>query len=272
MNRMNRTMGIAAASFGAAVLFAVAPARADFAGVCWDTYLYQQGDQLFWVNDLYVRFDVDQNFMTAMSDFTAEVTPGNSFFHFDAADGSWSPALVPTGIGAPFDSFVTVGAPGPLNDWTVAGAGWGRDGFDQPALPLLAGWFNVDEANGAGQGQSLPIPQCGDGFYAPIGRFTILNPNGGLVAIDAMGAVSFTVGLMGETQIVPFESSVTVYLGPPLCHADLNHDGLVDGSDLGELLGAWGPCDFCAADLDGNQVVDGADLGVLLAAWGPCMN
>jgi hypothetical protein len=56
--------------------------------------------------------------------------------------------------------------------------------------------------------------------------------------------------------------------------ADLNCDGIVDGADLGILLGSWGPCEGgvtpCAADLNGtgDGVVDGSDLGALLGAWG----
>jgi hypothetical protein len=49
--------------------------------------------------------------------------------------------------------------------------------------------------------------------------------------------------------------------------ADLNNDGVVDGADLGALLGAWGPCSGCAADLNDDGVVNGADLGTLLGAW-----
>jgi len=52
---------------------------------------------------------------------------------------------------------------------------------------------------------------------------------------------------------------------------DLNGDGLVDGADLGVLLGAWGPCpaeEPCPADLDGDGVIAGGDLGLLLGAWG----
>ena len=48
---------------------------------------------------------------------------------------------------------------------------------------------------------------------------------------------------------------------------DLNHDGVVDGADLGLMLGAWGPCIGCAADLNCDGEVGGADLGVLLSAW-----
>lgn len=73
----------------------------------------------------------------------------------------------------------------------------------------------------------------------------------------------------------PTTSKVTI---PPyrLFHAaggnpaDLNGDGVVNGADLGVMLGAWGACPPppCVADLTGDGTVDGADLGVLLGAWG----
>ncbi len=53
---------------------------------------------------------------------------------------------------------------------------------------------------------------------------------------------------------------------PPANPADLNHDGTVDGADLGLLLAVWGERDR-DADLNNNGVVDGADLGLLLAEW-----
>ncbi|MFO0872896.1 MAG: hypothetical protein U0575_02855 [Phycisphaerales bacterium] len=52
---------------------------------------------------------------------------------------------------------------------------------------------------------------------------------------------------------------------------DLNDDGLVNGADLGLLLGAWGPCPpfriGCLGDFNFDGEVDGADLGVLLGNW-----
>ncbi len=51
------------------------------------------------------------------------------------------------------------------------------------------------------------------------------------------------------------------------CPADFNRDMIVDGADLGTLLGSWGTPDH---DLTGDRFVDGADLGQLLGAWGPC--
>jgi hypothetical protein len=58
---------------------------------------------------------------------------------------------------------------------------------------------------------------------------------------------------------------------PAPCAADLNLDGVVDGGDLGALLGSWGAATGAtAADLNGDGLVDGADLGILLGAWGDC--
>ena len=49
---------------------------------------------------------------------------------------------------------------------------------------------------------------------------------------------------------------------------DLNCDGVVDLSDLLELLSAWGPCPAaCAADLNDDGEVDLGDLLILLATW-----
>jgi hypothetical protein len=40
------------------------------------------------------------------------------------------------------------------------------------------------------------------------------------------------------------------------------------------MLGAWGACPGgtagCLGDLNLDGVVNGADLGLLLGAWGPC--
>ena len=56
------------------------------------------------------------------------------------------------------------------------------------------------------------------------------------------------------------------------CPGDLNADGLVNGVDLGVLLGQWGVCtgSSCVGDLDGDGTVNGADLGILLGDWGSC--
>ncbi len=60
---------------------------------------------------------------------------------------------------------------------------------------------------------------------------------------------------------------VTLCQCGPSRPADFNGDGVVDGIDLGTLLGQWGAAGG-PADLNGDGTVDGADLGVLLSAWG----
>ena len=53
---------------------------------------------------------------------------------------------------------------------------------------------------------------------------------------------------------------------PDCCPADLNCDGVVNGADLGILLGDWGQ-EGVPGDITGDGPVNGADLGILLAAW-----
>ena len=69
----------------------------------------------------------------------------------------------------------------------------------------------------------------------------------------------------------PSESDANGNLIPDECEfspADLNADGLVNGSDLSILIVAWGACSGCAADIDGNGTVGAADLAILLGLWG----
>ncbi|MBM4106395.1 MAG: hypothetical protein FJ257_08925 [Phycisphaerae bacterium] len=51
--------------------------------------------------------------------------------------------------------------------------------------------------------------------------------------------------------------------------ADVTGDGLVNGADISEVLGFWGPCPGCAADIDRDGVVNGIDLALVLGLWQP---
>lgn len=78
-----------------------------------------------------------------------------------------------------------------------------------------------------------------------------------------------------ETSAGPFSpmgmifDQVTITRIAPPCGSDFNSDGVVDGADLGVLLGEWNTND-AAADLNDDGIVDGADLGLLLGDWGTC--
>jgi hypothetical protein len=53
------------------------------------------------------------------------------------------------------------------------------------------------------------------------------------------------------------------------CPEDLNGDGLIDVTDLLEIVGSWGSNDP-ALDLDGSGTVDTPDLLAVIGAWGVC--
>jgi hypothetical protein len=52
------------------------------------------------------------------------------------------------------------------------------------------------------------------------------------------------------------------------CNADLDGNQVVDGADLGMLLGNWNGSGV--GDLNNDGVVNGADLGAMLGAFGGC--
>ncbi|MFO0962219.1 MAG: FG-GAP-like repeat-containing protein [Phycisphaerales bacterium] len=79
-------------------------------------------------------------------------------------------------------------------------------------------------------------------------------------AADVVGGAPYADAPNGDDGIV------FVYRGHAPLAGDINGDGIVNGVDLGLLLGAWGSNDV-GADLTHDGVVNGADIGVLLGGW-----
>jgi hypothetical protein len=105
-----------------------------------------------------------------------------------------------------------------------------------------------------------PVVLTGVGF---VGRMVLMAASGtpaGVLAIWESGAI-------GVTDIVGARLNVDGSLGLPFVCGDVNGDEIVNGADLGLLLGAWGPANGSPFDLNHDGVVDGADLGLLLGCW-----
>ena len=84
---------------------------------------------------------------------------------------------------------------------------------------------------------------------------------------SANAVVAWERGGTGSADLVGARLNGDGTLGPAGNPADLNGDGVVNGDDLGILLGAWGTAN-AIADLNGDGTVNGDDLGLLLSAWG----
>ena len=161
-------------------------------------------------------------------------------------DGSWSFALaVPVDIavagsaaGTPFAST----APGALalagsivldgDQLTLASSGAVDESTAVPAAPPI-----VD----------VPIP------------LPTSHPPGATANLQLIG--TFTEGTATTVASASLDASGTRITVP----GDLNGDGVVNGIDLGILLGAWGARG--PADLNADGVVNGIDLGILLGNW-----
>jgi hypothetical protein len=82
---------------------------------------------------------------------------------------------------------------------------------------------------------------------------------------DATGQTAYDLWTMfGKSAPVDMDTA-TVQIAPSN-PADLNGDGVVNGADLGILLGGWSQPGV--TDLNGDGTTNGADLGVLLGSWG----
>jgi bacillopeptidase F len=73
-----------------------------------------------------------------------------------------------------------------------------------------------------------------------------------------------------QVDAISIEVTTLECVDPVTCPADLTGDGVVNVSDLLELLSQWGPCSSCDSDLNGDGVVNVSDLLELLSQWGPC--
>ena len=93
----------------------------------------------------------------------------------------------------------------------------------------------------------------------------------GLVYLKAAGCdidtytLSTDIGNFPDAWVVKLNGNFT-QCGSN-CPADLSGDNVVNGADLGILLGAWGTA---AGDLNADGTTNGADLGLMLGAWGNC--
>ncbi len=106
-----------------------------------------------------------------------------------------------------------------------------------------------------GATQTAPMPWSGNNQWR------------GVVPVQAVGAVVvYWVTATDWSGNLGTGTSKTYTVPTPIDPADLDRNGVVNGADLGLLLGAWGPGSG-PADLDRNGEVNGADLGLMLGSW-----
>lgn len=149
--------------------------------------------------------------------------------------------------------------------------------FAQSTAPLLLGEFGTKLQTTSDQEWLDTLMQYIDGDLdldgqsdLPIGAkgmswtFWCLNPNSG----DTGGILADDWITVNVVKMAYLQDSLAPLIGAA-CAADLDGSGIVDGADLGALLGNWGGAGS-AADFNGDGTVDGSDLGELLGEWGPC--
>lgn len=120
--------------------------------------------------------------------------------------------------------------------------------------------------------QYVQLPFLLPGQTFPI-AFTIQFPGPPPIGADGMWHTTLSLAMFQANFNLCCKLLVE-FSGPRDCPSpilgDLNHDMVVDGADLGILLGSWGATPLAGdpTDLNRDGIVDGGDLGVMLGQWG----
>ena len=146
-----------------------------------------------------------------------------------------------------------------LLDNVISGYGYSPTGIQDPSIAATFevggavaahhyGWteFDVDADT-----KALTVTTYGVDWYSPT---EVSADPAAIIARPLTVRQRFTVS--PATPVTP-------------CTADLNDDGVVNGTDLGALIGQWDTAGT-GGDLNLDGIVDGRDLGILLAGWGLC--
>jgi len=82
--------------------------------------------------------------------------------------------------------------------------------------------------------------------------------------------ISFTevIFVNDQTEIIDVDSSDELIISPS-CTEDVNDDGVVDVSDILEVVGAWGDSGG-PSDINEDGIVNVTDLLAVVDAWGAC--
>jgi hypothetical protein len=129
---------------------------------------------------------------------------------------------------------------------------------DDPGDPDAA-WVNVHRVDTQGGVAPDPWPVSGATTAVSIGS----------ASLDSAIAVAWLRDRNGNPdEVVAQRVNVDGTLGLPRITGDVNGDGVVDFTDLLDVLAAWGPCPPpCAQDLDDDGMVGFDDVLLLLANW-----
>jgi hypothetical protein len=189
-----------------------------------------------------------------------------------ACDGTFLVVGAPGAYGQPCDAgtvFVLDAAPPHAvrqviaTPWPGECAGFGSTvalergqlviGTEQGASSLASGQVAVYELNTSG-GLALQATLAG---AADAAFGTGVAASGAHVAVGAAAGATDLGGVVSVRSMVATRTP------------DLNHDGIVNGKDLGLLLAAFRPGMYTGPeDLNNDSLVNGGDLAVLLGAWG----
>lgn len=169
------------------------------------------------------------------------------------------------------------------------GESFAQGGAGAPATPGDATWLHRfwpeerwlsaggDFAPGASAACIVAFPgpytwECGEGLVGDVQSW-LDDPatNHGWVVVGDEPFVQSVKAFASRENVVERQRPrlVVTYAPPAVQRADVDGDGVVGGSDLAIVLGAWGMCPEprCAGDVVADGVVDAIDVAAVIEGW-----
>ena len=120
------------------------------------------------------------------------------------------------------------------------------------------------------------VASAGSTYMLRVGGYGTANSGSGAIAVAAVPPLADVVNPANGHRYIAVNATswsaseaFAVQLGGHLASIESADENLFVQQNFGNLLGDWGQFGT-AADLDGDGYVSGSDLGILLGDWGPC--
>ena len=163
-------------------------------------------------------------------------------------------------------------APRPVSDFMVGVNGsyqWVINGVVNPVLTLTRGrTYTIDLTTISDE---HPFVINADPVY-PFAPFLVPSTYGQVITFTPDLVMPATIHYHCTVHYGSM-SGVIQLIAPPPCAGDMNVDEVVNSTDFGIFVNAFGTsCSGCAADLSSDGVVNTSDFGLLVNAFGAVCN
>lgn len=175
----------------------------------------------------------------------------------------------PIGCTSPSPSLLKEAPDLPPADFVITVDGnlqWLVNGVVNPTLTLTRGTTYTFDLTAFGDEHPLVINANANN---PFGTLYAGPSSGLIISFTPTAQMSATIYYHCEVHYGSMKGAITLLGEMADCPGDLNNDTVVNSTDFGLFVGAFGTsCSACQADMNGDGLVNSTDFGLFVGAFG----